>query len=142
MKEIIQMLHSGGYSCVIANKEEVSTFSKPGVTDLFYLLNNDPELLKGASIADKIVGKAAAALMILGKVNEIYADVISSPALFLLHEANIKVGFGREIPFIQNRDQTDWCPMEKMCYQEKSAETILPLIDGFISKMQSQNKMS
>ncbi|MBK5722793.1 DUF1893 domain-containing protein [Dysgonomonas sp. Marseille-P4677] len=138
MKEIVELLHQGGYSCVISNKE-IRTFTQRGIADLYQLLNNDTAFLAGASIADKVVGKAAAALMILGKVKELYTDIISEPALALLNESDIKVDFGKVVPFIENRDKTDWCPIEKMCYQEKTSETIFPLIKEFITKMQQRS---
>ena len=47
--------------------------------------------MKGAGIADKVIGKAAASLMVLGEIRQVYADVISQPALALLHNANIEV---------------------------------------------------
>lgn len=137
MKEIIRMLHKDNYSCVIMNKENIRAFSQRGIADLFYLLKNDPDFLKDASIADKVVGKAAAALMILGGVKEVYTDIISFSALTLFQETDIEISFAQEVPYIQNRDQTDWCPMERICYQEKSVEIILPLIEEFIGKMKN-----
>ncbi len=65
MEELINLLHSGGYSCVIANGDNIRTFTQRGVADLYDLLTQEPDFLKGASIADKVVGKGAAALMIL-----------------------------------------------------------------------------
>lgn len=137
MEEIIKLLHEGNYSCVIKNNGGIRTFTQRGVADLYALLKNEPDFLGGACIADKVIGKAAATLMILGGVKEIYTDVISSPALGLLRNAGVKIDFKKEVPHIINRDGTDWCPMEKMCYQEKSAEEILPLIEGFIARMRS-----
>ena len=46
--------------------------------------------MRGAQIADKVIGKAAAVLMVLGRVQEVYTDIISEPALVLLRRANIK----------------------------------------------------
>ena len=134
MEDIIHLLHQGGYSCVIAN-DEIRTFTQRGVADLYYLLNHDTAFLKGASIADKVIGKAAAALMVLGGIKKVYTDVISSSALALLRDAKVEVTFGQMVPFIQNRDQTGWCPLEKKCSQKDSAEEILPLIKEFIEKM-------
>lgn len=65
MDELIRLLHEGGYSCVI-RKEEIRTFTQRGVADLYDLLNQHPAFLHGAQVADKVVGKAAAALMVLG----------------------------------------------------------------------------
>ena len=60
MKELIDMLHAGEYSCVIANGERIRTFTRRGVADLYDLLVQEPEFLHGAFVADKVVGKAAA----------------------------------------------------------------------------------
>ena len=83
MDKLIKLLHEGNYSCVIKNKE-ISTFTQRGITDLYDLLNTDPAFLRGAQIADKVIGKAAAVLMVLGRVQEVYTDIISEPALVLL----------------------------------------------------------
>lgn len=136
MEEIIELLHREQCSCVIANGD-IRTFRQRGVADLYELLNREPDFLQGSSVADKVIGKAAAALMILGGVKEIYADVISEPALALLREAAVKVSFGQAVDHIINRTQTDWCPLETICYQIKSAPEILPLIREFIERKTS-----
>lgn len=136
MEEIIELLHREQCSCVIANGD-IRTFRQRGVADLYELLNREPEFLQGASIADKVIGKAAAALMVLGGVKEIYADVISEPALALLQEAAVVVSFGQAVDHIINRTQTGWCPLETICYPIKSAPEILPLIREFIERKPS-----
>lgn len=136
MEEIIELLHREQCSCVIANGD-IRTFRQRGVADLYELLNREPDFLQGSSVADKVIGKAAAALMILGGVKEIYADVISEPALALLREAAVKVSFGQAVDHIINRTQTGWCPLETICYQIKSAPEILPLIREFIERKTS-----
>lgn len=138
MEDLISLLHLGGYSCVIANGENIRTFTQRGVADLYDLLVREPEFLKGAKIADKVVGKGAAALMILGGVKELYTDVISQNALDLFQSSEVKVGFSEKVPFIWNRDHSGWCPVETMCKEEKSAENILPLIHDFLERMRSK----
>lgn len=138
MEELINLLHSGEYSCVIANEGKVRTFTQRGVADLYDLLTQEPDFLKGALIADKVVGKGAAALMISGGIKELYTDIISSKAMDLFRTSDVKVGFGQEVPFIWNRDHTEWCPVETMCSEEESAEAILPLIRDFLEKVRSK----
>lgn len=138
MEELINLLHSGGYSCVIANNGKVRTFTQRGVADLYDLLTQEPEFLKGALIADKVVGKGAAALMVLGGVKELYTDIVSSKAMELFRASVVKVGFAQEVPFIWNRDHTGWCPVETLCSEEESAEAILPLIRGFLEKIRNK----
>ncbi len=134
MENIIALLHSRGYSCVIANATGIHSFTQRGVADLYDLYSVHPEMLDGSSVADKVVGKAAAGLMVLGKVQAVYADIISTPALALLRKAGIETTFGREVPFIQNRDQSGWCPLEMRC-RELSAEEIYPAVDHFVSQI-------
>ena len=76
MEKLIRLLHEGNYSLVVAHGE-IRTFSGRGVSDLYALSGEDPGFLRGASVADKVVGKAAAALMIVAGVSELHADVIS-----------------------------------------------------------------
>ena len=138
---LIERLHEGGYSCVIGKGEEVRIFTQRGVADLYDLLCREPSYLKGASVADKVVGKAAAALMILGGISEIYADVISTSALALLQGTEVKVSFAREVPFIENRTQTGWCPLETASYSLGSAEEIFPVVAKFIAKIRQSEDL-
>ena len=82
-QRLIDRLHAERCSCVIRNGEQTRTFNERGVKDLYRLLTEEPELLRGAFVADKVVGKGAAALMILGSVEEVYTDVASTAALEL-----------------------------------------------------------
>ena len=78
---LIDTLFRERCSCVIRSGDVIRIFRERGVKDLFRLLKEEPAMLRGAFIADKVVGKAAAALMVLGGVRELFADVISHPAL-------------------------------------------------------------
>ena len=77
------ILHAKRCSCVIVQNGNVRLCHEHGIKDLYQILKEEPEVLLGATVADKVIGKGAAALMILGGVKEVYADVISRPALKL-----------------------------------------------------------
>lgn len=140
MNELVALLHTGNYSCVIKNGSGINTFTQRGVADLYDLYCNRPEYLNKASIADKVVGKGAAALMILGNVKTVYADVISSQALQLLQTAGTKVSFGKEVPFIINRTKTGRCPLETACDRLYKPEEIFPVIKEFIETTVKQKQ--
>ncbi len=131
MNDLIELLHDGRHSLVIANGD-IRTFHGRGVSDLYALLKNDPAYLNGASIADKVVGKGAAALMMVGGVEELYAEVISSQALGLLHKSRINVTFGLEVPHISNNAHNGWCPVELLCKNIETAQDCIPLIGDFM----------
>ena len=66
LQDLIDLLHERKCSCVLRNGE-IYTFERRGVEDLYDLLREQPGLLLGADVADKVVGKGAAALMVLGR---------------------------------------------------------------------------
>lgn len=130
--DLIDILHRGNHSLVVANGD-VATFDGRGVTDLYRILTEDPGFLSGTDIADKVVGKGAAALMILGNINSIYADVISVPARQLLEKFTVKVSFGKEVPNIINRRGDGICPVETLCLSCKTPEECLSKIRKFLN---------
>ena len=134
-QQAIETLHATHCSCVIANGSRLEQFHERGVKDLHHLLHNDKALLDGAFIADKVVGKGAAALMIAGGVKAVYADVMSRAALSLFQHHGLEVEYGLLVDNIINRTGSDICPVEKLCAQCLTAEECLPLIEDFVSKL-------
>lgn len=86
-RQAIDLLFAERCSCVVRNGDTIRIFRERGVRDLWRLLHKEPELLDGAFVADKVVGKGAAALMAAGRVRELFADVVSHAALELLNGA-------------------------------------------------------
>lgn len=86
-------------------------------------------------MADKVVGKGAAALMAIGGIKELYTDIISESACDLLTQAGIKVSYGKKVAYIINRTHTDRCPLEKLCAEARTPQECLPLIDTFVKNM-------
>ena len=103
---------------MIANGDRIRTFTRRGVADLY---------------ADKVIGKAAASLMLLGGVRQVYTRTISQPALRLLQEAGVTVSCDEVVDHIINRDHTGWCPLEQASRDLQSAKEIFPVIEKFIS---------
>ena len=128
MEKLIRLLHEGNYSLVVAHGE-IRTFSGRGVSDLYALSGEDPGFLRGASVADKVVGKAAAAL---------HADVISRPALDLLAGSGVKVGYAEEVPHVINRSGTGWCPLETRCRDLRTPEECVAQIRDFMNAMNNR----
>lgn len=140
MQRLIRTLHEGGYSCVVRNGAEIRTCSRRGVADLYRLLKHDPAFLAGASVADKVVGKAAAALLVAGGIRALHADTISTPALELLHRAGIETTYGTEVGHIADRTGNGWCPLELRCRDARTAEECLPRIEAFMNALAAQTQ--
>ncbi len=115
-------------------------YHRRGVIDLYELLRDAPETLAGATIADKVVGRGAAALMVLGKIKRLHTGVLSRLALELLQRAGIETTYDTLVDNIINRSSDDICPVEKLTSKAQTAQEALPLIKQFIDKMAAINK--
>ncbi len=135
--ELTELLHQGPHSLVVRQGETVRCFDNRGVADLHSLLAEEPQLLRGATVADKVVGKAAASLMMLGGVTELYADVISDLALELLQQSPMAVHYTQRVDHIINRAHTGWCPMETRCRECRTAEECRQQVKEFMQKTKS-----
>lgn len=133
--ELKDILHKGNYSCVIYNHGAIIDCRERGVKDLFRILKTCPATLNGAIVADKVVGKGAAALLILGAVKQIHADVLSKPAFNLLNATDIIVSYEELVENINNRAGTGICPVEDLCIDCVTATDCLPLIEDFVEKL-------
>lgn len=92
------------------------------------LLAEAPDFLRGSFVVDKVVGRAAAMLMIHGGVAALHANLISEPAVSTLTAHNLPFTCDARTPYIQNRDKTGYCPMEQTCLDiDDPAEAYLAL---------------
>lgn len=137
LSALSRQLDEGRYSCVIYNNGQTHTYKQSGVQDLHDLLSGDSSLLKGAYMADKIIGKGAAAMMVLGGVVAVSTHVISTPALKMLRDSGIKVYFDTESPYIENRRKTGQCPLDNRLRDVSTAEECWPLIQQFVADLKA-----
>jgi len=67
----------------------------------------------GNVCADRVIGKAAAMLLIYGGITELFAEVISEHALEFLNTCDITVEYRKKTKHIINRKGDGMCPMEE-----------------------------
>ncbi len=104
-------LSVGGYTCVMCRGEQTLVSTQRGVKPLLSWLGDGTG--EGFSAADKVVGAGAAFLYVLLKVREVYAEVMSEPALEVLKAHGIKARFGTLSGNIINRRGDGICPIEQ-----------------------------
>ena len=118
------LLLDGDYTLVAICNNEILTSHERGIKPLLKLLDINMNL-KGYSVADKVIGKAAAFLYVLLETDEIYANVISESALDILTENHIKTNYEILTKAIRNRDNTGFCPMETAVIDTENADEAL-----------------
>lgn len=105
-----KQLLSEGASLVVVNGGGILTYNEHGIKTLLSLQSGS---LSGSFVADKIVGKAAAMMLVRGGTIEVYAEIISEPALAVFKRHKVICLYGTLVPNIINRDKTGICPMEQ-----------------------------
>ncbi len=133
-----ERLAAKNHTLVVCRGDVVLGFDRRGVADLYTLLHDGSELLRGASVADKVVGRAAAALMIAGGVRALHTGVVSRLALDLFARSSVEVHYDVVVEHVINRAQTDWCPLERRCADAQTVEACLGRIDRFMEEQRKQ----
>lgn len=111
-----------------------------GIKPMYTAVNEIKENLEGSSIADRVIGKAAAQLCIYAGIKELYTNIISESAIEVLKSRDIIFTYKVSTPYIKNRDKTDMCPVEKLSRDIDNADELLKIISVFLDKV--KNKQS
>ena len=90
---------------------ETKTEGFAGFLQAIERLNGD---LSGASVADKIVGKAAALLCAYSNLCAVFAVTLSKSGFEVLNKHDIRCEFITLVSTILNLKKTDKCPFEKL----------------------------
>jgi len=111
-----KLLKENKYTFVAISADEIYTSQKRGVAPILDKIDENPDFFKGAVIADKVIGKAAAMLLVRYGVSEIFAVLTSEKAIEYIKNKPVKLTYDNKTGYIINRDKTDMCPMEKAVF--------------------------
>lgn len=112
LSRAVTLLHSDTYTCILCDRDRVLTSRSNGIAPLLTRIE-DKEDLRGMVCADKIIGKAAAMLLLYSGVRAAHGDVMSVKAKNLLEQAGVAVSYGVLTDGIINRTGDGPCPMEQ-----------------------------
>ncbi|MBQ2889948.1 MAG: DUF1893 domain-containing protein [Clostridia bacterium] len=125
-------------TCVVIKEDKIVSIEhgsgiKP-VIDLYY-----QGFIRDAVIVDKIIGKAAAMIMVLGGVRACYGITVSKSAVEYLEKHNVPVEFDKCTEYIVNRKGDGICPMEETVKDIEDAKTALEALKAKVASL-SQGK--
>lgn len=93
-----------------------------GLKPLIFCVKNYKTQMRGATIYDKVIGRAAALLLVYGRVKEVMTPLINEDAIKTLHKNRIRISYTKKVKHIMNRQGNDLCPMEKLSQSKSSVE--------------------
>ena len=85
-----------------------------GISGLLRAIQELGERLKGASVADRVVGKAIALLCLCSEVDWVYGAVMSEAAKELLEENGVHAEWGELIESVLDECKSATCPFERL----------------------------
>ena len=98
---------------VFRDGEVIKTAAGRGVSPLLNLFDALPETLRGAAVADQIIGKAAAMILAAAGAAAVYGAVMSEAGRDCLRAHGIPTACAVLTPHILNRQGDGLCPIEQ-----------------------------
>lgn len=138
LAEAKALLSAGAATCVLLkNGSILHQTAGPGVSPLLRLYLETPDLLRGAVVVDKIIGKAAAMLLHLGGAAAIHTVAMSAPAKEYLEAQGIPFTYERCVDVIKNRTRDGICPIERSVLEVDDAEAGLAIIQETLQSLRA-----
>ena len=136
-----QILGKEGATLVIVKEGRVLfTSDSSGIRGLLQAVEKKGKEMVGSSVADKVVGRAAALLLAYSEVNEVYAFVISKEGLKVLTENRIKVEYQNMVKTILDRTGKSICPFEKFSSKIFTLDTAYEQLKTFAEEFWRTNR--
>ena len=109
-----QTLFEGGLTLAVAKNGKILFKSRShGVSDMLAMIDELGTQADGASLADSVVGRAAALLCVYSRVIAVYGARMSEGAAAILRVRGICYESGTLVPRILNREKNDICPFDR-----------------------------
>lgn len=128
-----KILFEKNYSLVVVkNGEVIFTSREKGIKPLLSAVLEKEETIEEGSLADKVIGKAAAMLCIRAGFKSVFADIMSESAVEVFKKSDIKYEYNTKAQYILNRDKSDMCPVEKIAQSQEDTAKLIEDIKKFL----------
>jgi hypothetical protein len=106
---------SNAYAFVLVKDARVvATGTREGIGELLDVVAEHGATLRGAALADKIVGKAVAMVAAYAGITNVYTPLGSQAAQKVLADYGIPFQADYLVPLIRNKRNDGPCPMERL----------------------------
>lgn len=136
LEEAKKILQEQNASCVIMKPDgEVIVSNDFGIKPLMIELRKNKQAFQNAVIADRVIGKAAALLGVLGGARKMYGAIMSLAACKVLEANHVEYEYGEQVPYIENRSKTGKCPMEETVWEINDASQAFEALEVTIARL-------
>ena len=115
MSSYFEELDNTGNSLMIYKSDRlIFQSASKGIRPHLEAIEMHGEALRGTLMVDKIVGRAAALLILYSEAAEVHAQVLSRPGKQVLDQHGLTTTYEELVDHIKMRDGSIYCPFERM----------------------------
>ena len=120
---------------IVKQGEPLYESSSSGINGLLQAIEKLRNSLYDSSVADKVVGRAAALLLMYSHVKEVYAATLSNEGLKVLSEHDLPVEHEGLVPKILDREGKNICPFEQFSLTINSIDEAYEQLKAFTENL-------
>lgn len=140
MEEARKIIQNGKAECVLIKNDTIYAQERGrGVSPLLVMYDNHREAMSGATLVDKVIGRAAAAIAICGKVRHVHGELMSEDAVEFLNNNSITTSYTTLVHRILNRKRDGLCPLEQSVEGIEDAANALEALRKRIETLQNNS---
>ena len=138
-EEIIRRIEEEEASVIVLSPDgRTATATGHTILPLAELIEREPDLFKGGFVADKVIGKGAASLIICAGAVSVYAKLMGQAGLDMLKENGIEASWGELTPLILNNRGDGSCPVEALVKDIEGVEASAEAVRGFAENLKKR----
>ncbi len=138
-EEIIRRIDEEEVSVIVLSPDgRIATATGHTILPLTELIEREPELFQGGFVADKVIGKGAASLIISAGAVSVYAKLMGQAGLDILEENGIEASYGELTPLILNNRGDGSCPVEALVKDIEGVEASAEAVRGFAENLKKR----
>jgi len=130
-----QLLQNSLTLCIVREGKVVFKATSHGISGFLNAMEGFEDQVEGASVADKVVGKAIALLCVYARVKAVYASTLSRGARKAFAEHSIHVEWDDLVETVLGTDKTETCPFEEL------AAGIADPVEAYVKLKALQNSL-
>lgn len=132
-----RLIREGRAECVVIRDGVSHPRRGHGVMPLLTVCEESPGLLRGATVVDKVIGRAAAAILISGGARAAHGETMSEDARVFLEKHGVAVSWGELVPRILNIGRSGLCPLERAVAGRDDPEEALAALRRRVAELRA-----
>lgn len=139
VEEARKLIQDGKAECILIKNDTIYGQERGhGVSPLLVMYDEHREAMSDAVLVDKVIGRAAAAIVICGKVKHVHGELMSEDAIEFLNKNGITTSYTILVHRILNRKRDGLCPLEQSVEGVEDAASALVALRKRIETLQKQ----